>query len=141
MSLVFQDYNLIENLTAAENVALGAELSGQGRRQADAVARDRLTALGLGKLVDDYPKTLSGGEQQRVAIARALAGHSVLLLADEPTGALDSESGENVTDAIIDFAHRAGRAALVVTHNPDVATRMDVVIGIRDGQLHPAEPR
>jgi putative ABC transport system ATP-binding protein len=131
---VFQELNLIFGLTAAENVALPLELDGVPANRARETAVETLTAVGLAELVDRYPDELSGGEQQRVAIARAAAGDRPILLADEPTGALDSHTGE----AIMRLLRRhcdAGRTVVLVTHDAAHAAWADRIVFLRDGRL------
>jgi len=132
IGVVFQEYNLIPSLTAAENIALPLELDGQHSIAARQEARAVLKALGLGGLSDRFPDQLSGGQQQRVAIARALIGQRRLVLADEPTGALDSVTGEEVL-AVLRSRCDAGAAGLLVTHEPRHAAWADRVIYLRDG--------
>jgi putative ABC transport system ATP-binding protein len=131
---VFQDYNLVRNLTAAENVSLPAELDGRPTRPARAEATAALDAVGLTGLGRRYPDELSGGQRQRVAIARALAGPRRLLLADEPTGALDSETAELVLGIIVARV-RAGATAILVTHDEKVAVHADRTLRVLDGRL------
>jgi putative ABC transport system ATP-binding protein len=131
---VFQDYNLIPSLTAEENVALPLELDGVRSRTAAATARQVLDEVGLEGLYDRFPDNLSGGQQQRVAIARAVIGDRGLVLADEPTGALDSETGEQVL-ALIRSRCEAGAAALLVTHEARHAGWADRVVFLRDGTI------
>ena len=132
VGVVFQDYNLIPSLTAAENVGLPLELDGQPALVARQEVRATLKDLGLGGLADRFPDQLSGGQQQRVAIARALIGQRCLVLADEPTGALDSVTGEDVL-AILRSRCDAGAAGLLVTHEPRLAAWADRVVYLRDG--------
>lgn len=131
---VFQELNLVASLTAAENVALPLELDGLGARRARRVATELLGEVGLGHLGDRYPDDLSGGEQQRVAIARALVGEKRLLLADEPTGALDSTSGEAVLRQLRACVDRGG-AAVLVTHDARYAAWADRIVFLKDGRL------
>ncbi|MER5773120.1 ABC transporter ATP-binding protein [Streptomyces sp. NPDC002039] len=131
---VFQDYNLIPALTAAENVALPRELDGISARKARASALAALEEMGLGQLADRFPDEMSGGQQQRVAIARALVGDRRLVLADEPTGALDSETGESVL-ALLRSRCDAGAAGILVTHEPRFAAWADRVVFLRDGSV------
>jgi putative ABC transport system ATP-binding protein len=131
---VFQDLNLIPALTAAENVALPRELDGAGARQARAEAITALREVGVEELADRFPDEMSGGQQQRVAIARALVGPRRLLLADEPTGALDSYTGEAVLK-VIRARCDAGAAGLLVTHEARHAAWADQVVFLRDGEV------
>ncbi|MFJ1731170.1 ABC transporter ATP-binding protein [Streptomyces sp. NPDC088254] len=131
---VFQDYNLIPALTAAENVALPRELDGISARKARTEALAALAEMELGHLADRFPDEMSGGQQQRVAIARALVGDRRLVLADEPTGALDSETGESVL-ALLRSRCDAGAAGIMVTHEPRFAAWADRVVFLRDGAV------
>jgi putative ABC transport system ATP-binding protein len=129
---VFQDLNLIPALTAAENVALPRELDGIGGRRARREALTALEELGVGGLADRFPDDMSGGQQQRVAIARALVGPRRLLLADEPTGALDSTTGEEIL-RVLRARCEAGAAGVLVTHDARHAAWADRVVFLRDG--------
>ncbi|MEU5808813.1 MULTISPECIES: ABC transporter ATP-binding protein [unclassified Streptomyces] len=131
---VFQDYNLIPALTAAENIALPLELDGVSARKARAAALAALEEMELGATADRFPDEMSGGQQQRVAIARALVGDRRLVLADEPTGALDSETGESVL-ALLRARCDAGAAGILVTHEPRFAAWADRVVFVRDGSI------
>jgi putative ABC transport system ATP-binding protein len=131
---VFQDFNLLPGLTAAENVALPLELDGIGVRKARDASLRALDGLGLADRASSYPDQLSGGERQRVAIARAVVGDRLLLLADEPSGALDSANAEAVM-RMIHTACRQGIAAVVVTHDVQLASWADRVVLIRDGRV------
>jgi len=131
---VFQDFNLIPGLTAVENVALPLELDGVRVRAARAAALEALARLDLAERADRYPDELSGGESQRVAIARAVVGDRRLLLADEPTGALDSVNGEAVM-RLVRTACRDGVAGVVVTHDAQLASWADRVVFLRDGRV------
>ncbi|WP_330331430.1 ABC transporter ATP-binding protein [Streptomyces sp. NBC_00536] len=131
---VFQDYNLIPALTAAENVALPRELDGTSARKARVSALAALEEIGLAHLADRFPDEMSGGQQQRVAIARALVGDRRLVLADEPTGALDSETGESVL-GLLRSRCEAGAAGILVTHEPRFAAWADRVVFVRDGSI------
>lgn len=131
---VFQDYNLIPALTAAENVALPLELDGTSARKARVAALAALAEMNLGVLADRFPDEMSGGQQQRVAIARALVGDRRLVLADEPTGALDSETGESVL-GLLRSRCDAGAAGVLVTHEPRFAAWADRVVFLRDGSV------
>jgi putative ABC transport system ATP-binding protein len=131
---VFQDFNLLPGLTAAENVALPLELDGIGARKARDAGLRTLAGLGLADRASSYPDQLSGGERQRVAIARAVVGDRLLLLADEPSGALDSANAEAVM-RMIHSACQQGIAAVVVTHDVQLASWADRVVLIRDGRV------
>jgi putative ABC transport system ATP-binding protein len=134
VGLVFQFFNLLEDLTASEQVALAAALAGASRREAEARARDLLELLSLAEKRDELPGVLSGGERQRLAIARALANRPTLLLADEPTGALDSDSGGDVLE-LFRRLHAGGQAILLVTHDALVAAAADRIVRMKDGRL------
>jgi putative ABC transport system ATP-binding protein len=129
---VFQDFNLIPALTAVENVALPRELDGAGARVARQAAGAALAEVGIGELADRFPDEMSGGQQQRVAIARAIVGERRLILADEPTGALDSETGEDIL-RLIRARCDAGAAGVLVTHEARHAAWADRVVFLRDG--------
>jgi putative ABC transport system ATP-binding protein len=131
---VFQDYNLLAGLTALENVSLPLELDGVSARKAQVVALQALEDFGLKDRAAHYPDQLSGGERQRSAIARAVVGGRQLLLADEPSGALDSTNAEAVMRLILAACHR-GMAAIVVTHDAQLASWADRVIFLRDGRI------
>ena len=131
---VFQDFNLLAGLTAAENVSLPLELDGTRARAARAVAMTALEDLGLLDRAGHYPDELSGGERQRVAIARAVVGDRRLLLADEPTGALDSVNGEGVV-RLVRAACKRGVAGVMVTHDAQLASWADRVVFLRDGRV------
>ncbi|KLJ03331.1 ABC transporter ATP-binding protein [Streptomyces sp. KE1] len=122
IGMVFQFFNLIDDLPALDNVALTAQLTGTPARQARRRALELLGELGVADRKDAYPAVLSGGERQRVAVARALMNRPALLLADEPTGALDSRSGEQVMDLLIDL-NQLGQTLLIVTHDRNLAIR------------------
>lgn len=131
---VFQELNLLPVLRAWENVALPLELDGAGRSTGRAAALAALEAVGLGHRLEAFPDDLSGGERQRVAIARAMVGERRLLLADEPTGALDSATGAEIV-ALLRRACQAGAAVVVVTHDPEVASSADRTVAMHDGTL------
>jgi putative ABC transport system ATP-binding protein len=136
VSFVFQFFNLIATLTAAENVRLIAELTSRvPRAEIDAAVSETLAAVGLAGRAEHFPGQLSGGEQQRAAIARALVTGPRLLLCDEPTGALDLETGRGVLGLLQDQASHSGRSVVIVTHNSGVAAMADRVIRVHDGQL------
>jgi putative ABC transport system ATP-binding protein len=131
---VFQDFNLLPGLTAAENVALPLELDGIRARRARATALEALEELDVADRADHYPDELSGGERQRIAIARAIVGERGLLLADEPTGALDSVNGEGVMRLLRAATHH-GVAGVVVTHEAQLASWAHRVVFLRDGRV------
>ena len=131
---VFQDFNLLPGLTAAENVSLPLELDGVPARRARKAGLGALDSLGLADKASSFPDQLSGGERQRVAIARAVVGEHQLLLADEPSGALDSANGEAVM-RLIHAACKRGMAAVVVTHDAQLASWADRVVFLRDGRV------
>lgn len=131
---VFQELNLIPTLTAAENVSLPLELGGSGQAAARDAAIEALAGVGLDGLAEQFPDTLSGGQRQRVAIARALVGPRRLLLADEPTGALDTRSGEDVLRVLRDRVD-AGAAGVLVTHDSRHAAWADRIVFLRDGRV------
>jgi putative ABC transport system ATP-binding protein len=134
IGLVFQFFNLLEDMTASEQVALAAALAGASRREAESRARDLLELLGLADKGHELPGVLSCGERQRLAIARALANRPTLLLADEPTGALDSDSGGDVLE-LFRRLHAGGQAILLVTHDALVAAAADRIVRMKDGRL------
>lgn len=136
---VFQQYNLVPHLDVAANVELPQRLVGTSRRAARDHARQLLEALGLEARAHDLPGTLSGGEQQRVAIARAVANRPALLLADEPTGALDSAAAAVVLE-LLEAQHDRGQTIVMVTHDPEVAAVADRTIKVRDGRIVDPEP-
>jgi putative ABC transport system ATP-binding protein len=132
---VFQDFNLLPGLTAAENVALPLELDGLSARKGRAAGLRALERLGLGERSGHFPDQLSGGERQRVAIARAMVGERTLLLADEPSGALDSVNSQAVMRLLHDACKDAGMTAVVVTHDAQLASWADRVVLLRDGRV------
>jgi lipoprotein-releasing system ATP-binding protein len=135
IGFVYQFHHLLPELTALENVALPAMIGGLKRKAAEARAKKILTELGLGERLDHQPAQLSGGEQQRVAVARALVNNPRVLLADEPTGNLDPQTSIAVFGNLRDLAHATGVAALIATHNLELARHMDRVYALRDGKL------
>jgi putative ABC transport system ATP-binding protein len=134
IGMVFQFFNLLEGMTALENVILPAVLAGIKRRPAEVRARDLLDLLGLGDKTNAMPAVLSGGQRQRLAIARALANEPTLLLADEPTGALDSDGGREVL-GLFRRLHDDGQTIVMVTHSDEVAAGADRIVHMRDGQI------
>jgi putative ABC transport system ATP-binding protein len=133
IGFVFQFFHLIASLTAFENVLVPMELA--GRAQAATRARDLLAEVGLSDRGHHYPSQLSGGEQQRVAIARALANEPSILMADEPTGNLDSANGQHVIDLLFDVNRARGTTLILVTHDRDLVGRADVQLVLRDGRV------
>jgi putative ABC transport system ATP-binding protein len=134
VGIVFQFFNLIDGMTALENVALAALVAGRSRRDADDRALGLLDLLGLLDKVDAAPSTMSGGERQRLAIARALVNEPTLLLADEPTGSLDSEGGDEVLELFVRLNER-GQTIVMVTHDVQIAARARRVVRMRDGRV------
>jgi putative ABC transport system ATP-binding protein len=134
IGIVFQFFNLLEGMTVLENVVLPAVIAGRKRKQAETRARDMLDLLGLGDKARELPGVLSGGQRQRLAIARALANEPTLLLADEPTGALDSAGGHEVLE-LFKRLHGDGQTILMVTHNDEVASAADRIVRMRDGRI------
>jgi putative ABC transport system ATP-binding protein len=134
IGIVFQFFNLLEGMSALENVTLPAMIAGSSRKLAESRARDLLDLLGLADKAKSAPGVLSGGQRQRLAIARALANKPTLLLADEPTGALDTEGGHEVLE-LFRRLHADGQAIMLVTHDDDVAAAADRIVRMRDGRL------
>jgi lipoprotein-releasing system ATP-binding protein len=135
IGFVYQFHHLLPEFTAAENIILPQLAAGKGRAAATQRAKDLLGIFGLQARLDHRPGKLSGGEQQRVAIARALANQPRLLLADEPTGNLDVATSDRVFAELLEQVRGQGLAALIATHNPDLARRMDRVVTLRDGKI------
>ena len=135
IGFVYQFHHLLPEFSAAENVMLPQMIRGLGRKQAMERSTQLLTYLGLGKRAGHRPGELSGGEQQRVAIARAVANSPRVLLADEPTGNLDPHTADHVFGALTDLVRLSGLAALIATHNLDLARRMDRRVTLRDGKI------
>ncbi|QXM24648.1 ABC transporter ATP-binding protein [Elioraea tepida] len=138
IGFVYQFHHLLPEFSALENVVMPQMILGTARRVAEARARALLEQLGLGRRLSHRPSRLSGGEQQRVAIARALANEPLVLLADEPTGNLDAATAEVVFGELLALVRGHGAAALVATHNPELADRMDRTVTLREGRIMPA---
>jgi putative ABC transport system ATP-binding protein len=134
IGLVFQFFNLLEGMTVLENVALPAVIAGRKRKMAETRARDLLDLLGIGDKASAVPGVLSGGQRQRLAIARALANDPTLLLADEPTGALDSDGGHEIIE-LLRRLHEGGQTIVLVTHDDGVAAAAGRVVRMRDGRM------
>jgi putative ABC transport system ATP-binding protein len=139
VGIVFQAFHLIPAMTALENVAVPLEF--RGLAKARTIAREALESVGLGHRVSHYPGQLSGGEQQRVAIARALAAGAQVVLADEPTGNLDQETGQKIIELLFALQRERGTTLLLVTHDHDLVKRCDRVLEVRDGRIGVLEPQ
>jgi putative ABC transport system ATP-binding protein len=137
VGFVFQFFHLLEGMTALEQVTLAAAIAGAPRRRAESRAYELLDLLGLGEKAQELPGVLSGGQRQRLAIARALANEPTLLLADEPTGALDSEGGREVLE-LFRRLHASGQTILMVTHDAAVSAAADRIVHMRDGRIEVA---
>jgi len=135
LGFVFQFHFLIKELTACENVSMPLFKAGIERKEANKRARSALEKLGLGDKTERFANKLSGGEQQRVAIARAMINSPSLLLADEPTGNLDSENSKKVFQLLLRFAREENTAVILVTHNPEIADKCDRILRMKDGQI------
>lgn len=135
IGFVFQQFNLIPTLTAQENVSLPIQFSSKNKKSPEKRAKELLTTLGLGDRLKHRPNQLSGGQQQRVAIARALANEPPLLLCDEPTGNLDTESGERVMAALHDIRANLNATVVIVTHDMEVASECDRIVTLIDGEI------
>src|SRR3954454_5376677 len=139
IGVVFQFFNLLDSMTAAQNVAIAAMLGGASRRAGDRRARELLDLLGLGDKADSAPPRLSGGQRQRLAIARAMANSPAVLLADEPTGALDTDGGADVLQ-LFSRLHDSGQTIVLVTHDPVIAAATGRVVAMRDGRVAETVP-
>ncbi len=139
IGIIFQFFNLLEGMTVLENVALPAVIAGRKRRMAETRARDLLDLLGISDKASAVPGVLSGGQRQRLAIARALANEPTLLLADEPTGALDSDGGDEVIE-LLTRLHGGGQTIVLVTHDAGVARAAGRVVRMRDGRITGPQP-
>lgn len=137
VGFVFQKYNLLPTLTVADNIEIARDIAGF-KGPMDQRFRDVLEALGIANKMDRKPRQLSGGEQQRVAIARSVVNHPAILLADEPTGNLDTENSTAVLELMRDLNRKLGQTILMITHNPEAAAFADRTVHMRDGHLHAA---
>ena len=135
IGFIFQGFNLISSLTAVENVELPLVYRGMGRQERREIAEKALARVGLDKRMHHLPAEMSGGQQQRVAIARALVSGSRIILADEPTGNLDSENGRNIVEILKRLAYEEGCCVVIVTHDPAVAAEADITVKMQDGRL------
>jgi putative ABC transport system ATP-binding protein len=135
VGFVFQKYNLLPTLTAADNIAIARDIAGKNGLAADAHFDSILALLGIKSRLGHKPRALSGGEQQRVAIARALVNQPAILLADEPTGNLDTENSTAVLGLLRDLNQRLGQTILMITHNPEAAAYGDRIVHMRDGRV------
>ena len=136
VSVIYQNFTLLFHLTVLENTAYPLYVRKMAKREADILAREKLLSVGLkDEQFRRFPNMLSGGEQQRVAIARALAAGSEIILADEPTGNLDSENSRKIVEILQQSAHAEGRCVIIVTHDPAVAQAADVILHMQDGKL------
>jgi len=140
IGFVFQGFNLFPTLTAGENVELMLDLKGVSATAARKRAQELLEQVGLGEKYQSFPADLSGGQKQRIAIARALAGDPAIILADEPTAALDSSTGRTIMEMMSELAHQRGRAVVIVTHDSRVLSFADRTIRIEDGQIVNGQP-
>ena len=138
IGIVFQNFHLIPSLTARENVALPLDIAGTGNARCRAA--DLLERVGLGHRMDHYPNAMSGGEKQRVALARALIHQPALIVADEPTGNLDNQTGDAVADLLFELNQESDATLILVTHDPALAARCQHQVRLHDGQLKPVEP-
>ena len=141
VGFVFQSFHLFPTLTATDNVRLALDVRGEPSRSAKARSREALAKVGLPHKISAFPRELSGGEQQRVAIARAIVGNPSIILADEPTAALDGENGQAIMKILAGIAKEQGRAVLIVTHDPRLLPFADRVVHIEDGRIVREERR
>jgi putative ABC transport system ATP-binding protein len=141
VGLVFQSFHLFPTLSATDNVRLALDVRGEPSRSAKARSREALAKVGLPHKTKAFPRELSGGEQQRVAIARAIVGNPSIILADEPTAALDGENGQAIMKILAGIAREQGRAVLIVTHDPRLLPFADRVVHIEDGRIVREERR
>jgi len=135
VGFVFQKYNLLPTLTGAGNIEIARHIAGKSGKERDAQFEETLNLLGIASRLKHKPRALSGGEQQRIAIARALVNHPALLLADEPTGNLDTENSTAVLSVLQGLNKRLGQTILMITHNPEAAAYADRTVTMRDGRI------
>jgi putative ABC transport system ATP-binding protein len=135
VGFVFQKYNLLPTLTGADNIEIARHIAGKTGKERDAQFEETLKLLGIASRLKHKPRALSGGEQQRIAIARALVNHPALLLADEPTGNLDTENSTAVLSVLQGLNKRLGQTILMITHNPEAAAYADRTVTMRDGRI------
>ena len=135
MGMIFQQFNLLQQRTALQNICFPLEIAGTSKADAEKRAKELLEIVGLSDRAGNYPSQLSGGQQQRVAIARALASDAKVILADEPTGNLDTENGKVVIDLLKKLVQDENYCVIVVTHDPGIAAQADVVYKMQDGRL------
>jgi putative ABC transport system ATP-binding protein len=135
VGFVFQKYNLLPTLTGGDNIEIARHIAGKNGRERDPQFEEILKLLGIGSRLHHKPRALSGGEQQRIAIARALVNHPALLLADEPTGNLDTENSTAVLSVLQGLNKRLGQTILMITHNPEAAAYADRIVTMRDGRI------
>jgi putative ABC transport system ATP-binding protein len=135
VGFVFQKYNLLPTLTGADNIEIARHIAGKNGRERDPQFEETLKLLGIASRLNHKPRALSGGEQQRIAIARALVNHPALLLADEPTGNLDTENSIAVLSVLQGLNKRLGQTILMITHNPEAAAFADRIVTMRDGRI------
>ena len=135
VGFVFQKYNLLPTLTGADNIEIARHIAGKTGKERDAQFEETLDLLGIASRLKHKPRALSGGEQQRIAIARALVNHPALLLADEPTGNLDTENSTAVLSVLQGLNKRLGQTILMITHNPEAAAYADRTVTMRDGRI------
>ena len=136
VAVIYQDFNLFPLLTAVENVMYPLQLKGMKEKEAKVIAQEKMNSVGMDdKFYRRFPSMLSGGEQQRIAIARALASNASVILADEPTGNLDTENGKNIIGILKELAHEQGYCVIVVTHDLGISSDADETLSMRDGKL------
>jgi putative ABC transport system ATP-binding protein len=135
VGFVFQKYNLLPTLTARDNIEIARTIAGVSSEPRDAWFEEALDMLGVSKRLDHKPRALSGGEQQRIAIARAIVNHPAILLADEPTGNLDTKNSDAVLNLLRELNRRKGQTILMITHNPEAAEFADRIVHMRDGEI------